>query len=132
MNENTDSMEQKAKNILIIEDEEDVRNALKEGLQRNGLSCFTAGNGLEGLALSKEKKPDLIILDLGLPGLSGIEVCKEIRKDETICSIPIIMFTAKDSDVDRVIGKVVGANRYLPKPCRLSTLLEEIKHLIGD
>lgn len=125
-------MDPKAKNILIIEDEEDVRNALKEGLQRNGFCCFAAGDGLKGLALSKEKKPDLIILDLGLPGLSGIEVCKEIRKDKTICLTPIIMFTAKNSDVDRVIGKVVGANRYLPKPCKLSTLLEEIKRLIGD
>ena len=125
-------MEQKTKNILIIEDEEAIRDILRTKLQTNGFDCCTAGDGLEGLALSKKKKPDLIILDLGLPGLSGFEVCKEIRKDKTICSTPIIMFTAKDSDVDRVIGKVIGANCYLTKPCNFSTLLKEIMRLIGN
>lgn len=124
-------MNQNAKTILIVEDEEEVRNLLREKLESHGFQCLTAEDGLLALAVSKEKKPDLVILDLGLPGLSGFEVCKEIRKDSSIASTPIIMFTAKTSDVDRVIGKVVGADCYLTKPCHFATLLKEITQLIS-
>lgn len=124
-------MEQNIKTLLIVDDNDELRTLLIEGLQKNGFQCLGAQDGLQALRLAREKKPDLIVLDLTLPGLSGLEACKEIRKDQFISATPIIMLTGKDTDVDRVIGKVVGANYYLTKPCVLGTLLQHIERLIG-
>ena len=119
------------KKILIIDDERDFGALLKLSLQENGFDVIIAEDGKSGLEKAKYERPDLIILDLGLPGLSGEEICRQIRKDECPKGVPIIMLTAKGSDADRIIGKVIGADSYLTKPCDTQILLKEIDRLIG-
>lgn len=118
------------KKILIIEDEADLCKFLDLRFQKEGFTVVIANDGVEGLEKAKEEKPDIIILDLMLPSLPGEEVCKRIRKDADICETPIIMLTAKDTDVDRIVGRVIGADAYLNKPFDGRKLLEEIRRLI--
>lgn len=119
------------KKILIIDDERDFGDLLKFSLEENGFDVVVAEDGKTGLEKAKYEKPDLIILDLGLPGLSGEEVCKQVRKHEYPKRTPIVMLTGRDSDVDRVVGKVIGADIFLTKPCEVEILLKEINRLIG-
>ena len=103
---------------------------LKLRLQGLGYNVIVAKDGQEGLDKAQKEKIDLIILDLMLPKLPGEVVCKQIRKDERIGEIPIIMLTAKNQEADEVIGKVIGANSYVVKPYDFSVLYDEIKKLI--
>lgn len=118
------------KKILIIEDEVDLCKFLDLRFQKEGFAVVIANDGVEGLEKAKEEKPDIIILDLMLPSLPGEEVCKRIRKDADICETPIIMLTAKDTDVDRIVGRVIGADAYLNKPFDGRKLLDEIRRFI--
>ena len=120
------------KRILLIEDEDDISHPLAFRLKRMGFDVAIANNGKNGLEEAKLTTPDLIILDLSLPLLSGEEVCKSIREndEEGISQIPIIMLTAKVSEVDRIIGKVIGANSYMTKPFEIEELLKEINRFI--
>lgn len=120
------------KKILIIDDEDSLREILKVNLKNNGFECLLAKDGTIGLEKAKKDKPDLIILDLMMPGISGEEVCKNLKSDKETSSIPIIMLTAKATDADRVIGKVIGADSYLFKPCDTQVLLGNINKLIGE
>lgn len=117
--------------ILIIEDEEDIAKTLRIALEAEGYDVAMAPDGEEGLQKAKKYHPDLIVLDLKLPKLPGEVVCKEIRNDELIARIPIIMLTAKDSEIDRVVGKVIGANCYMTKPYELDELSVNIRNLLG-
>ncbi|MDP1854142.1 MAG: response regulator [Candidatus Omnitrophota bacterium] len=119
------------KKILIIDDERGFTNILKLFFQENGFDVIVAEDGKIGLAKAKYEKPDLIILDLELPGFSGEEVCRQIRKGEHSKRTPIIMLTGNDSDVDRVVVKVIGVDSYLTKPCEMKILLKEIDRLTG-
>lgn len=119
------------KKILIIDDERGFADILKLFLQENGFDVIIANDGKIGLEKAKYEKPSLIILDLGLPSLSGEEVCRQLRKREHSMRTPIIMLTAKDSDADRVVGKVIGADSYLIKPCEMKILIKEIDRLMG-
>ena len=124
-------MNEKSK-ILIIEDEEHLSLLMKLNLEHTGkYEVSIANDGEEGLKKAKQENPNLIILDLRLPKLSGEEVCKEIRRDEKIGDIPIIMVTAKGAIVDSVIGKVIGADCYMSKPFEIDKLLEEIDKIIN-
>ena len=118
------------KRILIIEDEKDVSQPLAFRLKKYGFQVLVASDGQLGLEAIQHQKPDLIILDLFLPHISGEEICKTVREhdNEEIEKIPIIMLTAKRSDADRVLGKVIGANAYLTKPYDPKILLQEINH----
>ncbi len=118
--------------LLLIEDEVDIAKPLAFRLRQMGFGVETAGDGLKGLTLALESRPDLIILDLTLPSLSGEEICKRVKEhdEEAIAKIPIIMLTAKTSEVDRIIGKVIGASSYLTKPFEISTLVQEIKRYL--
>lgn len=120
------------KRILIIEDSEDVCRLLTIRLESRGYEVLTALDGQAGLERAETDKPDLIILDLFLPKLSGEEVCKSIRENRSkaVSSIPIIMLTSKRSEVDRVIGMVIGANAYIEKPFDPERLLEEISRCL--
>jgi len=120
-----------AKRILYIEDEKDMRNMFGLRLESEGYVVLYASDGEEGLAKAKSEKPDLILLDLMLPKLPGEEVCKAIRNDEEIENIPIIMVSAKATDVDQMVGKVMGADSYVTKPFEGKNLIEQIKELIG-
>lgn len=124
----------KKKSILIIEDEYSASKFLSMRLKNLGFLVSAAFDGMTGLKEATEKIPDLIILDLMIPKLPGEEVCKALREsfDERLVKIPIIMLTGKDSMVDRILGKVIGADAYLTKPYEFSDLFEVIKKILPD
>ncbi len=113
--------------ILIVEDEESLREALAYNLKKQGYSVTTTADGKTALTLARSEKPDLILLDVMLPGLDGIEVCRQLR--QTI-STPIIMLTARDEVIDRVVGLEVGADDYLTKPFSMHELHARIKAML--
>lgn len=116
--------------ILIIEDEKQIVEALKLRLEANGYDILTAADGADGLLLARQKKPDLIILDVLLPKMNGYKVCRMLKFDENYKSIPIIMLTAKVLPGDIEQGLQSGANAYLTKPFKAEELLEKIKSLL--
>ena len=122
------------KRVLIIEDEYSASKFLTMRLKNLGFVVSAAFDGMSGLKEATETVPDLIILDLMIPKLPGEEVCKALREsfDEALTKIPIIMLTGKDSTVDKVLGKVIGADAYLTKPYEFSDLLEAIKKILPD
>lgn len=120
------------KRILIVDDEVDLCKTLRFRLSKWGYDVSMAHEGQSALSMIKQSEPDLIILDLGLPKISGEELCKIIREDDKTDHIPIIMLTAKDSDADRVIGKVIGANYYFTKPFQVLELKNAILDLLKE
>ena len=113
--------------ILIVEDEKKIARFLELELQHEGYEVQTAGDGRTGLSLALSWEPDLMILDLMLPGLSGIEVCRRLRHDS---DLPIIMLTAKDDVSDKVMGLDMGADDYMTKPFAIEELLARIRVLL--
>lgn len=111
--------------ILIIEDEEPIRRGLKDSLKIEGYKVIIAEDGEKGYKLIKSKKPDLVLLDILLPKLNGIDLCKKIRSEGDIT--PIVMLTAKGSEIDKVLGLELGADDYVTKPFSLQELLSRIK-----
>ena len=99
--------------ILVVEDEPSIVEALDYRLTSEGFTVVATGNGLDALVLVERERPDLIVLDLMLPGLSGTEVCKRVRATS---GVPIIMLTAKEEEVDRIVGLELGADDYVTKP----------------
>jgi two-component system response regulator RegX3 len=110
--------------VLVVEDEESFIDALVVGLQREGFRVQVARDGVEALELFELVDPDLILLDVMLPRLSGIDVCRQIR---TKSKVPIIMVTAKSSEIDTVVGLEVGADDYVSKPYRLRELVARMR-----
>lgn len=104
------------KTVLIIEDESDIRELLEYALQREGFDTSSAADGHAGLVLARRKGPDLILLDLMLPGVDGLEVCRRLKQDNATRGIPIVMVTAKGDEADVVLGLGLGADDYVPKP----------------
>lgn len=111
--------------ILIIEDEEDLVKGLKINLMDEGYKVDYALNGKEGLEKALKKKPDLILLDIMLPGMNGLEICKKLRQHKM--DIPILMLTAKGEEIDKVIGLEIGADDYISKPFSIRELLARVK-----
>jgi two-component system, OmpR family, phosphate regulon response regulator PhoB len=115
--------------ILIIEDERALTDVLTYNLQRDGYEVSVAHDGQEGLRKAQTTLPDLIILDLMLPLLSGIDVCRELRARERTRDIPIIILTAKAEEMDQLVGFSMGADDYVTKPFSVKVLLQRIKAL---
>lgn len=111
--------------ILIIEDEEDLVKGLKLNLADEGYQIEWAPDGEKGLRMAIEESPDLIILDIMMPKMSGLDVCREIRKKGL--NVPIIMLTAKGEEIDKVVGLEIGADDYMTKPFSIRELLARIK-----
>src|SRR5437773_8466569 len=99
-----------ASRVLIVEDEPDIRDLLAHHLVREGYAVSTAANGVEALRQVTAVRPDLLLLDLMLPEMDGLEVCRRLRRDPPTASLPIIMLTAKSDEVDRIVGLEVGAD----------------------
>ena len=116
--------------IYIVEDEPDIRETLKYNFSNEGFEVFTAPDGEEALSNIKKVLPDVLILDLMLPGVSGLDVCKSIRADDDIKDISIIMLTAKGEEIDRVIGFELGADDYVTKPFSVRELILRVKVLL--
>jgi DNA-binding response OmpR family regulator len=115
-----------ARTILVVEDETTLRETLADALEVEGFRVVAAADGREALARFRSDKPDLILLDLMLPELSGIEVCRIIRAES---GVPIVMLTAKDSELDKVVGLELGADDYVTKPFSLRELAARIRAL---
>ena len=105
-----------AEKIVIVEDETDIREVLIYNFEREGFVVWGAADGRYGLKLIQDKKPDLVLLDLMLPGLDGLEVCRQLKSDEATAAISIIMVTAKGEESDIVAGLELGADDYVTKP----------------
>lgn len=118
------------KKILVVDDEEHIRELLKFNLEKSGYIVYAADNGATGLELAKQKQVDLILLDLMLPEMDGFEVCKEIRRDNVIANVPIIMLTAKSEEIDKILGLELGADDYITKPFSIRELGARVKALL--
>jgi DNA-binding response OmpR family regulator len=116
-----------ARTILIVDDEPTLRETLAEALDADGFRVLTAADGREALSRFREHQPDLVVLDLMLPELSGIEVCRIIRAES---GVPIVMLTAKTSELDKVVGLELGADDYVTKPFSLRELTARIRALL--
>ena len=119
MDENFDK-----KTILIVDDEKTIVDMLVYNLQREGYNTLEANDGEEGVKIALEKKPDLILLDIMLPKMDGLAVCKRIRQT---LNIPILMISAKDEEIDKILGLELGADDYITKPFSIRELLARVK-----
>ena len=113
--------------VLVIEDEENLLEALRYSLEREGFSVLAATDGESGLELAREGNPDLILLDIMLPRLDGLEVCRILRRE---VNTPILMLTAKGEEIDRVVGLELGADDYVTKPFSMRELLARIRAML--
>lgn len=118
------------KKILIVEDEKDIQQLVKLYLDKEGFRTLVAGSGTEALRLLKAEKPDLLVLDLMLPEIDGIEVCKRVRNAPETATLPIIMLTAKAEEADTVVGLELGADDYVTKPFSPKSLVARVKALL--
>ena len=118
------------KKILIIEDEGDIVNLLEHYLSKEGYTICVANDGIAGLHLAGREKPDLIILDLMLPELDGLEVCKRLRKTRESANLPVLMLTAKGEESDKIVGLELGADDYVTKPFSPKELVARVKALL--
>ncbi len=113
------------KTILIIEDDISILRGLKDNLEYEGYAVVSETNGKKGLQLALEKNPDLLLLDIMLPGLNGYEICKKVKKEKP--QLPIIMITARGSEMDKVSGLDIGADDYVTKPFSIPELMARIR-----
>lgn len=116
--------------ILIVEDEKDIIKMLEYNLKKEGFKVIDARDGEDALDLALREYPDLILLDLMLPGMDGLEVCKALKKEAKTSSIPIIMLTAKGQESDKVVGLELGADDYITKPFSPRELVARIKAVL--
>lgn len=118
------------KRVLLIEDDRDIVELVRYNLEKDGYQFFSATEGATGLAQVRKTPPDLLILDLMLPKISGLEICKEIRKDVNLNRLPILILTAKGEEADRVVGLELGADDYVTKPFSPRELAARVKALL--
>jgi len=116
--------------ILLVDDEEDLLDLLQYNLKQEGFNALLARDGVEALNVAREHDPDLIILDVMMPRMDGIEACRRLRKDAHLRTIPIMMLTARSEEDDQVAGLDVGADIYLSKPVSVSVILSQTKALL--
>ncbi len=116
------------KKILVVDDEPSISTLLKFNLEKNGYSVILGKDGLEAIQLVKDESPDLLILDLMLPELDGMEVCKNLRQNQY--NLPILMLTARDDDFDKVLGLELGADDYMTKPFNTRELIARVKAIL--
>lgn len=115
------------KKILIVEDEADILSLIEWHLQSEGYDTITARDGNKGLSIAVSEHPDLILLDIMLPGMNGLEVCKSLKKNSKTAALPIVMLTAKGEEVDRIVGFELGADDYIVKPFSPRELILRIR-----
>jgi DNA-binding response OmpR family regulator len=113
--------------ILVVEDDEGIREMLKYNLAQAGFAVNEAGDGATGLRTARTSSPDLVLLDLMLPGMSGLDFCRALRKTS---SVPIIMLTAKDTELDKIVGLELGADDYITKPFSVREVLARVNSVL--
>lgn len=117
--------------ILVVEDDEDILELIRYNLNKEGYSVFSVTTGEEALSLERKVKPDMVILDLMLPGMDGLEVCRRLRSGPDKARVPIIMVTAKGEESDIVTGLELGADDYVVKPFSPKVLIARIRNVLG-
>jgi len=120
----------KKKQVLVVDDEQHIIELIQFNLESNNFNVLVCENGEDALILANKEPPDVIILDLMLTGINGLEVCKKLRNGEATKKIPIIMLTAKGEETDKVLGLELGADDYLTKPFSIRELLARVKALL--
>lgn len=120
----------KKNKVLVIEDEEDIQNLLLLNLEAAGYKVLVTDNGYDGLRIAQEEMPQVILLDLMLPHMDGLEVCRRLKSDDRLREIRVIMVTAKGEEVDRIVGFELGADDYVVKPFSVRELLLRVKAII--
>ena len=113
--------------VLVVDDEPVLVDTIRYKLRREGYEVHVAGDGQEALRLAQASAPDIVVLDLMLPGLDGLEVCRQLRRESTV---PILMLTAKDDEVDKIVGLEVGADDYMTKPFSLHELVARVRAML--
>jgi two-component system, OmpR family, response regulator len=113
--------------ILVVEDDATLNSVLSYNLKKEGYSTFAVFDGLQALQAARKEKPDLVILDLMLPGMDGLEVCRTLRKDQIM---PILMLTAKTEEIDKIVGLEVGADDYMTKPFSMRELMARVRAML--
>jgi DNA-binding response OmpR family regulator len=116
-----------ARTVLVVEDEASLASTLSYNLRKNGFNVVSATDGVEGLQAARRDRPDMIVLDLMLPKMDGLEVCRRIRAES---DVPILMLTAKSEELDRVVGLEMGADDYLTKPFSMRELMARVRALL--
>ena len=119
-----------ASRVLIVEDERDIRDLVLFHLEREGFQVSNASSGEEALRQVRHASPDLVLLDLMLPAMGGLEVCRKLRQDPATVALPIVMLTAKGDEVDRVLGLELGADDYIVKPFSPKELLARVRAVL--
>src|SRR5207244_3909986 len=116
--------------VLVIDDEKDLLELVRYNLEKEHLDVITANDGQSGLEMGLKHKPDLVLLDLMMPGMSGLEVCKQLRADARTSRVPIIMLTAKAAETDKIVGLEMGADDYITKPFSVRELLARVRAVL--
>jgi DNA-binding response OmpR family regulator len=116
--------------VLLVEDERDIADLVRHHLERDGMRCVTASDGATALRLARAARPDLVILDLMLPGIDGLEVCRQLRAEPVTRRLPVIMLTARSDEVDRVVGLELGADDYVVKPFSPRELVARVRAVL--
>ena len=119
------------KRVLLIEDDPSSIRLVSYTLEQEGYEVLTAMNGLDGLKKVREEAPDLLVLDVMLPGLDGFEVCRRLRADEQTAGLPVLMLSAKAQEIDKTTGLKVGADDYLAKPADPSEIVARVANLLA-
>src|SRR3990172_6049159 len=127
MTAQTPATQNAAKTVLVVEDEASLASTLSYNLRKNGFNVVSAADGLEGLQVARRDHPDVIVLDLMLPKMDGLEVCRRVRADS---DVPILMLTAKSEEFDKVVGLEMGADDYLTKPFSMRELMARVRALL--
>ncbi len=122
-----DLVEQEKKTILVVDDEESIMDLLVYNLEKEGYNTLKAYDGLTAVEMALKERPDLILLDVMIPKLDGISVCKKIRYYLNISTMPILMVSAKDTESDKIVGLEMGADDYITKPFQIRELMARIK-----
>ena len=116
--------------VLVIDDEKDLLELVRYNLEKEHIDVITASDGQSGLDIGLKHKPDLVLLDLMMPGMNGLEVCKQLRADSRTSRVPIIMLTAKAAETDKIIGLEMGADDYITKPFSVRELLARVRAVL--
>jgi len=118
--------------ILVVDDSPTETEVFRSMLEKNGHEVLTAENGADGVALAKQEKPDVVLMDIVMPGLNGFQATRQLTKDAETAHIPVVIVTTKDQETDRVWGKRQGASGYLVKPVAENILLSEINSVMAN
>src|SRR5689334_16562302 len=116
--------------VLVVDDEDSIIELVRLGLRYEGFQVEVASDGEQGLTLAQRISPDVVILDIMLPGIDGLEVCRRLRSNPTTSDVPVLMLTAKDEVGDRILGLQTGADDYLTKPFDFYELLERVRAIL--